>query len=537
MRMAVRLAVAVALAARLAAAEDVSTTTATAAPAATSTTLANEAEDTGFGSPRSTMRGFLAASDAGDWKTAAEHLDLRRIPKSHRDAMGPLLARQLKTVVDRTLLIDLDALSEDADGDRSDGLPRRDVVGTIRLPGGGVELAVERIAMPDGTLAWRIASSTVAAIPSLYAEYGNGPLEGYLPDYLVETQLLGLRLWQWLALAVLVAGGLLIGWLLTGTVLRVLEILIPEERRGENRRSLVALVPPIRLLIALAVVAAASPWLTLALRAAAVVTLVRKTASIVVVTWLLLRVVDVVLDIAADRLRVHGRAGAISVIPLGRRTMKIFVGVMAAIAIVQNLGYNATGILAGLGIGGLAVALAAQRTVENLLGGVMLITDQPVRVGDLCRFGTRIGTVEDIGLRSTRIRTPERSIVSVPNAEFASTQIENLDLRDRRLLTLTIALRADTGTAALRHALEAMRAVLDAEQTIERNTSSVRLAGMELTSFNVELSAYVLTRSDAAFLATREKLLFAILDALDAAGTALAGRKAPTAAASEPSKG
>ena len=87
-------------------------------------------------------------------------------------------------------------------------------------------------------------------------------------------------------------------------------------------------------------------------------------------------------------------------------------------------------LLAGLGIGGIALAFGAQKTVENLFGGVVIITDQPVRVGDLCRFGTRVGTVEDIGLRSTRLRTPERSMVSIPNAEFASGQIENLSLRD-----------------------------------------------------------------------------------------------------------
>jgi MscS family membrane protein len=236
--------------------------------------------------------------------------------------------------------------------------------------------------------------------------------------------------------------------------------------------------------------------------------------------------VDVVAALADDRLRIHGRAGAVSVIPLGRRTVKIIVALMAGIVVVQNLGYDATGILAGLGVGGLALALAAQKTVENLFGGVMLITDQPVRVGDLCRFGNRTGIVEDIGLRSTRVRTPERSVVSIPNAEFASTQIENLTLRDRMQLWTTLGLRLETTTAQLRAVLQAVRAILEASAKVERDTTSVRFIGISTASLDVEISAYVLTREWTEFLAIREDLYLQMLDAIDAAGARLTGRPA-----------
>ena len=121
-------------------------------------------------------------------------------------------------------------------------------------------------------------------------------------------------------------------------------------------------------------------------------------------------------------------------VPLARRTLKVFVALVALLAVVQNLGFNVTGILAGLGIGGLAVALAAQKSIENLFGGLSLIADQPVRVGDICRFGSQQGTVEDIGLRSTRVRTLDRTVVTIPNADFATMQIENFGTRDRMRL-------------------------------------------------------------------------------------------------------
>ena len=127
--------------------------------------------------------------------------------------------------------------------------------------------------------------------------------------------------------------------------------------------------------------------------------------------------------------------------PLARRALKAFVVLIALLAVFQNLGFNATGILAGLGVGGLAVALAAQKSLENLFGGLSLIADQPVRVGDMCRFGSQQGTVEDIGLRSTRVRTLDRTVVTIPNADFATMQLENLAARDRMRLTATIGLR------------------------------------------------------------------------------------------------
>ena len=117
--------------------------------------------------------------------------------------------------------------------------------------------------------------------------------------------------------------------------------------------------------------------------------------------------------------------------PTLRRVAQALIVAVAAITLLDALGFNVTALVAGLGVGGLAVAPAAQKRIENLIGGVTLYADQPARVGDLCRFGDILGTVESIGLRSTRIRTFDRSVVSVPNAEFANLHLDNLSRRDR----------------------------------------------------------------------------------------------------------
>ena len=152
------------------------------------------------------------------------------------------------------------------------------------------------------------------------------------------------------------------------------------------------------------------------------------------------------------------------------------------IAVLENFGFNVTGVLAALGVGGLAVALAAQKTVENLFGGVTLIADQPVRVGDLCRFGDRTGTVEDIGLRSTRLRTPERTVVSVPNGEFASMQLENFAPRDRIRLQAMLALRYETTPAQMRAVLSAISKLLLGNPKIAPNSAYARFVGFGVSA-------------------------------------------------------
>ena len=200
-----------------------------------------------------------------------------------------------------------------------------------------------------------------------------------------------------------------------------------------------------------------------------------------------------------------------------------FVVILTIAAIwLNSLGIPVLGVLAGLGIGGIAVALAAQRTIENFFGAIMLYSDRPVRIGDVCRFGDKLGTVERIGLRSTRIRTPERSVLNVPNAEFSRLQLENLAERDRLRFHTTLNLRLETTPEQLQLVIYRVRGLLLENDDVDDEPARVRLVAIGPMSLDIEILAYIKTTDYNKFLAIREDLLLCILREVDEAGTALA---------------
>ena len=181
-----------------------------------------------------------------------------------------------------------------------------------------------------------------------------------------------------------------------------------------------------------------------------------------------------------------------------------------------------TTVLAGVGVGSLAVALAAQKTIENLFGGVAVISDRPVLVGNTCRFGDRIGTVEDIGLRSTRIRTPDRTLVTVPNAQFSSMTLENLSRRDRIWFHPRLSLTRETSPAQIRRLLDLISHVLSSNPKVDSGSHSVRFVAVGTYSLDLDVSAYILTSDDDEFGRVQQDLLLRILEAVESAGTRLA---------------
>lgn len=188
----------------------------------------------------------------------------------------------------------------------------------------------------------------------------------------------------------------------------------------------------------------------------------------------------------------------------------------------QHLGIPLAALLTGFGVGGVAIALAAQGTIENLIGGITLFADRPVRVGDFCRFGDEVGTVEEIGLRSTRIRTLARSVVTVPNAQFAKLHLENLGSRDRILLRDTVRLRWQTSPDQLRKVLEDIRKMILGHDRMANAPIRVRLITLGDYAFEVEIYAYAATTDWEAFLAIREDVLLRALDVIQDSGAELA---------------
>jgi MscS family membrane protein len=216
------------------------------------------------------------------------------------------------------------------------------------------------------------------------------------------------------------------------------------------------------------------------------------------------------------------RIVAHSLIYLSRRVGKVLIFGFAIIIVLDNWGLRMTTVIAGLGVGGIAVALAAQQTIANVFGGVSVISDSPVMIGDYGNFGGVIGNVEEIGLRSSRIRTLNRTVVSIPNSAFATANLENYALRDKILFNPTIQIKRGTPKDNLRRLMTALHDLLAANKKVEIGPTPVRITGYSAASFTLELFAYVLTADIDEFYKHEADLYLAIDDAVNASGVELA---------------
>jgi len=472
--------------------------------------------------PQGSALGFLVACREGDYERAADFLDLSRIEPARRAERGPALARDLKVVLDRTLWVPVEALSGDPAGDRDDGLAADlEKLGEIESARGAVPVLLERV-VRDGERVWLFSAGTVARIPALYEEHGYGPLDRWLPAPFFELRMLEIVLWQWLALLVVV----LLAWMLSygaaRGLVRVLRPLVERTESDLDDRLFESALPPLRLLLAVAFFWAGSLALALSVPAQEALGAAERALVLVGFAWLVMRLVDVAAAVIEQRLAEHGQAAAVPLVGPGRKVAKFALGAVAFVAVLDNFGFNVTALVAGLGVGGIAVALAAQKSIENLFGGVMLYADSPARVGDFCRWSGQVGTVEEIGMRSTRIRTLDRTVITVPNAEFSNLQIENFTRRDSMRLYTVIGVRYETTPEQLRHVLVEVRKLLYAHPKISPDPARIRFVGFGAYSLDLEIFAYVTTTDWNEFLQVREDVFLSVMDAIDASGTGFA---------------
>jgi MscS family membrane protein len=211
-----------------------------------------------------------------------------------------------------------------------------------------------------------------------------------------------------------------------------------------------------------------------------------------------------------------------SIVSLARRVLEVLIFIAVALATLAGLGVNVTAALAGLGIGGLAIGLGAQKTFENLIGGISVLTDKALQVGDACRIGDQRGIVEDIGLRSTKLRTEDRTVVTIPNGTVATAVLENFRQRDKILFRQSIRLRYDLSSDHLRYLLEEIRSVLKENSHVEDSSSRVRLLRFADWAIEIEVYAYVLVRDFTEFLELQEELLLSLLESIEKTGAAIA---------------
>jgi MscS family membrane protein len=471
------------------------------------------------GTPQTSIQGFLAAAGAHDYERAAEYLDLRRLPQRKARNQGPLLARQLKIALDRSLWIDVDALSNLPEGRTSDGLPRnRDLVGRIETPDGTVQVLMQRVPRGDGVLIWKISSATVAQIPTLWRHFGFGPMWEWFPPTLLYTVVAGLTLAGWIVLIAVIGVSVLAGLVITWIILVAL-------RRWRSRFGGLLnrfVTGPFRLVISVLVFSGIRQQFRISLALKGVLTAVESTLLILAVAWILLRLVDVAAQTVADRFLRKGQVQGIALIPGAARGVKIVIASLTVVFMMHAIGYQITALMAGLGIGGIAVALAAQKSLENLIGGVTIYTDRPLRVGDFCRFGERVGTVEEVGLRSTRIRTLDRTIVTIPNGDFSGLQLENFSVRDKIWFHPRIGLRYETSPDQIRYILVEIRKMLYSHPKVDPDPARIRFVSFGAYSLDLDIFAYVKTTDYGEYLEVAEDLNLRIMEIVAEAGSSFA---------------
>jgi len=475
--------------------------------------------------PRGSVIGFLHAAQDENYSLAAQYFQ----PATGHHRLDPTeehdLAAQLLAVMNQEILASsLESLSNDPEGRLDDGLPpNQELLTGVRQSGGNVfSIRLLRLDDEHGNKLWYISRKTLDTIPEVYDSPQFSDIEKKLPSYLTRHRVLSMPLWQWIAILLALPLAFLAGWLLS---------LLPRLAVRYYRKKLDPAAVPARSLFHI------GPG-TLLLAALVHSFLIFYIGASIVYRQYYRRVIFVFLggrrfflnksvsrEASArltNRLAMRGRMAERSIVSLTRRVLDVIIFIVVGLIVLNGLGVNVTAALAGLGIGGLAIGLGAQKTFENLLGGISILTDKALVIGDPCRIGDQRGVVEDIGLRSTKLRTEDRTVVTIPNGTVAAAVLENYRQRDKILFRQLLRLRYDLSSDHLRYVLDEARAVLNQNNHVENATSRVRLLRMAEYSIEVEIYAYILVRDYAEFLALQEELILSIVDAIEKTGAAIA---------------
>lgn len=488
------------------------------APTVTPEPAQAEGDPYGRETPNGCFIGFLRAARSGDFGVAAEYLQLPRL-RVTKDAV----AREVAAVFDQRFVGNPDSLSHSPQGDIRDGLPPDEERAGAMLDGRQrIDVLLVRSAEKEGEPLWLISSATVSEARRLYPELASSAFEKRLPPVLVSTHVFALRLWQAIAVLLLLPALYLVSWFLVALSVRLLRWRRVRLEEPEAlwtyaaRRPATAMLTLIFHRIAIFFVGVPLLYRLYYNRALFLFLLVGSG-------WLVLRILDTAgWGLAQKLLPAAGAsASAGALFRLARRVLKAILVLVIVFLALGVLGWNPTPTLAGIGLGGLALAFAAQKSLENVFGGVALLGSRVVRVGDTFRIGSYTGVIEDVTLFATRLRTNERTVVHIPNGVLTTERIENLSLRDRFWFHHTLGLRRETTAAQMSAVLDKLRAAIAEEPAMEPG-SRVRLRKVTESSLDVEVHAYVRATNEAAFLEIQGGLLLALLKAIEGAGADLA---------------
>ncbi len=460
----------------------------------------------GRDTPRQTVQGFISALGENDYLLASNYLNLSK-------SDNPTIAvRQLKRALDAggRFLPDLQ-LSNSPEGYLTDQLqPSQEKVGTINIDDKSVPIILERVVSEKGEQYWQFGTDTLTSIPEVLENTEPTLVSKYTFDSLEGTKLFGYQLTDLIAAILMTVSSFLLTYIAVWLLYHFLRIVYPYFRQEP-------LPLPDKIILPLSVVVMALMLSEIMVYAGISVTLrepinrFTEIASWLAITWLLLRIIDVLFTRAVNLSYKKNHTERVSILGLLRKVVKALLLIFAVIVIFGNLGFDLTTGIAALGVGGLALALGAQKTIENLVGSVVVVADSPVRIGDYCKFGTQEGTVIDIGIRSSRVRTLNRTVVTVPNGDFSSMQIENFNSRDMFHFLHNLYIKRSADIDVIFKMVNDLEKLLDEHELTNKEWNQAHILELRQDCYVIQLRAYVNALDVIEFYGKQDLLLVDIL--------------------------
>ena len=469
--------------------------------------------------PYGCVLGFLRAAEAKDFEKAGQYLDGKRSPEEAKT-----LASELKYLLDQGLSTSIDSLSRLPAGDLEDNLREsRELVGTVTTPNGELKVLLDLVKRQDQPSIWLFSQETLNRVPQAYASVKHTDYADWFPAWTSRFHIFSIPLWRWgfilLSLVLMFGIASLLSRAGTWLLRRIFEKKLSIPIEG----SVIKLRLPVFLLTVAILERVGGEYAITALGKH-----YWKIAGQVLVwislAWLVIRIADILSGIYRNRLMLRMQVERATFVNLVARLFNILVGLILVVALLSRAGVNISALITGLGIGGVAIALAAQKTLADLFGGLSIIMRGAVRVGDFCQIAGITGTVEDIGISSLRLRTLDRSVVSIPNSKVAEVNLENFALRDQFWIHQVFTLRFDTPHDVTKIVIDRIIAILKGHPEIDASSARARLINLTAAGPQIEIFAYF-SRSGAnwsVFLGEQETLLLKMVAAVESAGTSMA---------------
>lgn len=469
-------------------------------------------------SPRASLETYLQLCSRGDYKQAARFLNVPP-PSAGRAAE---LARRLYIVLQRRVSFDFDSISPKSFNSSGHPSGYEEIGRIAESSGRGETLKLVRKGAAGDDGYWAFSQSVVLRVDGWYSQLKEHWFLDHLPDYLLRKGPLELMAWQWLAIPILLLLAWLISYVLSRISRKVLALVAARTSPTWDDELVANLHGPLTLTWMLILTCWAMPWLGLGVSADQFGWGLVRGGFLFTGFWVLSRLVEAWGKRLISSQWAQERSISGALINLGVRVGKIAVLVLAVVALFSALGYPAGSLLAGLGVGGLAVALGAQKTLENLFGAFSIGADQPFREGDFIKVDEVLGNVESIGLRSTRIRTLDRTLVTIPNGRLSEMRIESYSARDRIRLACSIGLVYGTTGDQMRRVVTGLENILNSHPKIAPNATVVRFSGFNDSWLKVDVMAWFLTADWNEFQSIRQEIYIQFMDCVREAGSAFA---------------